>query len=223
MFAVMAAALTGCGPSQAEIDAKRREEVKACMAAHNLKVSERKASCDTAKRDAESQVREARQLVIDGVSEVGREGRDGELVAQTGWSITIKELTRNQWRWTEREADMLRNDVHAALTVDIFEYSVNPGDLEPTFQITTYRDWPAVQMRCRDEKDCIRVRGVTETGETVYETTNRTQIDERQNHNNWPVGSNSASGRVAQALTDLVKVQFLSEPEICTPLPEPAC
>lgn len=221
--AAISVALSGCGPSQAEIDAERDKLVKACQAAHDLKVAERRAGCDTARRSAEVEEREIKQRVLDGVEEVARQGGNGELLGATGWSIAIKDLSRNQWRWTEREADILADGYAALATLDTFEFTVKPADLDIAFQTTTYRDWPAVEMRCRDGKACIRVRGVTEVGESINDQTRRMQIDEQRTDNLWPIPSNSGSGRVAQALSELVKIQARSEPDVCTPLPEPVC
>lgn len=223
----MALAVTGglaaCGPSQAELDAARDKELKSCLAAHDLKVSERSAACDTAQRAAEDQELQIKQRVLDGVEEVARQGGRGELVGASGWSIAIKDLTPGQWRWTEREADVVADGYDALARMDTFEYTVNPADLDTSFQTTTYRDWPAVEMRCRGGASCIRVRGVIEVGETINDQTGRTQVDERRTDNLWPVGSNSGSGRVAQALSELVKIQARPEPEVCKPLPEPVC
>lgn len=215
--------MAACGPSQAEKEEAARLIREECLADHNMKVTERSGNCDIARRSGEDEERDVKQRVLDGVNEVARQGGNGSLVGATGWSIAINDLGRNQWRWTEREAAIVADDYDAIATMDTFEYTVNPADLETTFQTATYRDWPAVEMRCRDGKACIRVRGVTETGETVFDNSNRQAVDERRTSNLWPVGSNSGSGRVAQALSELVKVQSRSEPEVCKPLPEPTC
>lgn len=196
--------LSGCGKSQAELDAEAatrraeeaRRQLEACL-----------ANAESV-RDANATARDSRRRQIETASGTIRSKLDptGNAAAEPGvaagyrWRVRFASIDGTRWDWTETEERAVAlADGRGVESHDVLTYSLDPRQLSPEVGLTTYLGSPAVRISCRSS-DCIHVTGARSGPDGDF------SVDEQRDDNNFPAPNEADARAVAAAIRQIINL-----------------
>lgn len=199
-----------CGPSQQQIDAERAnaqnlsdaQNVSIAAAEHADKV---KACQDKQASDAsenENQIRQDVNIVKTTLSEIDRSGSTDTQNVRFNFMVEIGNLGADEWAWSEKENAAVGNENSAVGHFDLMHYTVKPGTLSNTVEVSTYLGMPAVKFVCQ-AKGCIHTIG--RRVNDANDTQQLLDVDEYRDQNYWAVDTQSRASGLADTMSDLLR------------------